>query len=331
MTSTTTTVKFLMIGLFIAAGLVVIRVGVLINKTFHPAVARIYAPLELDYEDSDDFDHDGLSNTEEAVWGSDPYNPDTDGDGYLDGEEIVSDHSPLLASDDSLSKTRDFLALNSTERLSGLIVGGLLSGDLKKSSNVAVYDRSIDALSTDTVYTVLSALESVESDVDIVNTVEATKENQEQYLQEVFSAITGDIIDLIYTQPKELVLLFSPDQNAGAEVYTAEQKERIKTRYLQHSIKFQQAHDRLAPIAIPHGWESVHRKTMSLLKKLELYYRSIALSTDDPMKLMIVLGNLQSVYLESQPIMIAIDGKIKSGQLKSPDNDFFNISLLLIK
>lgn len=35
-----------------------------------------------------DSDHDGLTNDEEAKLGTDPYNPDTDGDGLLDGWEV---------------------------------------------------------------------------------------------------------------------------------------------------------------------------------------------------------------------------------------------------
>ncbi len=35
-----------------------------------------------------DSDGDGLPDDEEAIWGTDPFNPDTDGDGLLDGEEV---------------------------------------------------------------------------------------------------------------------------------------------------------------------------------------------------------------------------------------------------
>src|SRR3989338_1242172 len=43
-----------------------------------------------------DPDHDGLDSTQELVlYGTDPRNKDTDGDGYLDGEEVNSGHDPL--------------------------------------------------------------------------------------------------------------------------------------------------------------------------------------------------------------------------------------------
>ncbi len=51
-----------------------------------------------------DSDNDGLRDWEEELFGTDPHNPDTDSDGYLDGEEVDSGHNPLVkAPGDKLS------------------------------------------------------------------------------------------------------------------------------------------------------------------------------------------------------------------------------------
>lgn len=42
-----------------------------------------------------DSDQDGLTDQEEKMLGTDPHNPDTDGDGYLDGKEVASGYNPL--------------------------------------------------------------------------------------------------------------------------------------------------------------------------------------------------------------------------------------------
>jgi hypothetical protein len=42
-----------------------------------------------------DSDQDGLTNQEEKTLGTDPNNPDTDGDGYSDGKEVQSGYNPL--------------------------------------------------------------------------------------------------------------------------------------------------------------------------------------------------------------------------------------------
>ena len=42
----------------------------------------------------DDTDFDGMTDEEEREFGTDPENPDTDGDGYLDGVEVLRGYNP---------------------------------------------------------------------------------------------------------------------------------------------------------------------------------------------------------------------------------------------
>jgi hypothetical protein len=46
-------------------------------------------------EENVDPDGDGLSNSEEAEYGTDPNNADTDGDGFNDGAEVAAATDPL--------------------------------------------------------------------------------------------------------------------------------------------------------------------------------------------------------------------------------------------
>ncbi len=50
-------------------------------------VSNFSAPADSPVDEVDT-DSDGLSDADEAVWGTDPRNPDTDGDGYSDGMEV---------------------------------------------------------------------------------------------------------------------------------------------------------------------------------------------------------------------------------------------------
>ncbi|MBU0645969.1 thrombospondin type 3 repeat-containing protein [Patescibacteria group bacterium] len=43
----------------------------------------------------DDPDFDGLESSLEAGLGTDPRNPDTDGDGFSDGQEVQGGYNPL--------------------------------------------------------------------------------------------------------------------------------------------------------------------------------------------------------------------------------------------
>ena len=52
----------------------------------------------------EDRDQDGLANQEEQAMGTDPDNPDTDGDGYSDGVEVTSGYDPLIPAPNDRAK-----------------------------------------------------------------------------------------------------------------------------------------------------------------------------------------------------------------------------------
>ncbi|MDD3487733.1 MAG: hypothetical protein PHF35_05190 [Candidatus Moranbacteria bacterium] len=56
-----------------------------------------------------DSDNDGLSDGVEAIYETDPGNPDTDGDGYKDGEEVLNGYDPLVAGSARLDSDDDGL------------------------------------------------------------------------------------------------------------------------------------------------------------------------------------------------------------------------------
>ncbi|MCX6353559.1 MAG: lamin tail domain-containing protein [Candidatus Aureabacteria bacterium] len=70
-------------------------------------VAGVDTNKELDWVDlatpnptssaSTDSDNDGLSNVDEASWGTNPLDPDTDKDGYIDGSEVSAGTNPKSA------------------------------------------------------------------------------------------------------------------------------------------------------------------------------------------------------------------------------------------
>lgn len=54
-----------------------------------------------------DADYDGLTAEEEATYRTDPLNPDTDADGYKDGDEVAHGYDPLVAGEARLPKRID--------------------------------------------------------------------------------------------------------------------------------------------------------------------------------------------------------------------------------
>lgn len=84
----------------------IISIQVILSGTSHGGIPDSWAIANgLDPNDPampfEDPDHDGLTNLQEFQNGTDPHNPDTDGDGLTDGQEVLVYHtSPVLFSTD---------------------------------------------------------------------------------------------------------------------------------------------------------------------------------------------------------------------------------------
>lgn len=61
-----------------------------------------------------DLDSDGLTNAEEAVYGSNPQLPDTDADGYLDGNEVFNLYTPTVKAPATLLSLSTMQTVTST-------------------------------------------------------------------------------------------------------------------------------------------------------------------------------------------------------------------------
>src|SRR3989344_2039109 len=121
-----------------------------------------------------DVDKDGLANREESYWNTDFQNPDTDGDGFLDGEEVASGHDPLKPGPNDLLDSSP----NLTEKIQNLVVGGLYSKDLKPDNKN--FDSSIGNISAVIVDDFYQSQTSQKTQLTLVDN---TKENQEFYLK----------------------------------------------------------------------------------------------------------------------------------------------------
>ncbi|NTV22663.1 MAG: hypothetical protein HGB03_03860 [Candidatus Yonathbacteria bacterium] len=98
--------------IFIGIAYGITRLGNVPEKTL--PLASAYVPT--DYDPNADYDDDGLSNWEEALWGTNPEQVDSDGDGTPDSIELLTQRNPLInAVDDSLSIYPAIPSLESTE------------------------------------------------------------------------------------------------------------------------------------------------------------------------------------------------------------------------
>lgn len=80
--------------LIVAVALITLAIVAGAGYWVYTTVTSPVAP-DTNTNTSVDTDHDGLTDAQERVYGTDPHNPDTDGDGYKDGEEVKNGYSPL--------------------------------------------------------------------------------------------------------------------------------------------------------------------------------------------------------------------------------------------
>jgi hypothetical protein len=77
-----------------------------VSAQFHPLVRApgdklMRGTRNVSYQGANpqgDDDGDALNNGDEAIWGTDPNNQDTDGDGYRDGQEVTARYHPRIPS-----------------------------------------------------------------------------------------------------------------------------------------------------------------------------------------------------------------------------------------
>ncbi|OGZ35265.1 MAG: hypothetical protein A3A94_01460 [Candidatus Portnoybacteria bacterium RIFCSPLOWO2_01_FULL_43_11] len=94
-----------------------------------------------------DSDEDGLLDWEEAIYKTNPNNPDTDGDGYFDGEEIASGYDPLKpapndkSSDKAMEPRPAPGVLSRDTNLTKVLVQDIVSGMMAGAINPLVSEN----------------------------------------------------------------------------------------------------------------------------------------------------------------------------------------------
>lgn len=123
----------------------------------------------------EDPDHDGLTNLQEFQNGTDPHNPDSDGDGLSDGQEVLIYHtSPVLLSTDGTGISDGIEVQTNTlgGTLAQKLAGALLSLEVKPPSFVLNVNTIQDLASQQ--LTVLGHLIDGKTTLDLTSTQRGT-------------------------------------------------------------------------------------------------------------------------------------------------------------
>ncbi len=242
-----------------------------------------------------DSDQDGINNREESYWNTDFQNPDTDGDGFLDGEEVASGHDPSKPGpDDALVSAK-----NLTEKSSALLVSGLAEGSLKTSS--VKFDKSVDSVVDDLFYqstinyqkTTLNNL--VTGPIVIIG---SDQKSVQEYLQKMNSV---------------LALFWSDDLKGFINVLNIFQEldktQNYKDPKLKDSIdnevaRFENQIKQLETIPTPSNWVDIHSQLVLKMQSMAKNYLLFKNIGDDPMQGTISYITLSREFTEELPVLL---------------------------
>lgn len=272
-----------------------------------------------------DADHDGLTNKEESYWNTDFQNPDTDGDGYLDGEEVASGHDPLKPGpDDNLlygpRSQNAAKSKNITSDLADLITSGFYAGDLKKTATDATYAKAIDSLSLAVIYDGVQALTPDDIKSEEIKTTSNIKTLQEQYVNNIVSIIEKNLLAEILTEPFEASRLLS-----GLDINNNANNKNITVYFLSKSEHINQIIQKVNALDVPKDWVNLHKALLTFLKDLQINYNSLASTEEDPLKALVAIHQLQTVYLEAQPLFASFAIRVKMANINVSSSEFLNL------
>lgn len=242
-----------------------------------------------------DDDHDGLSNLEESIWNTDFQNPDTDGDGFLDGEEVLSGHDPTIPGPDDLL----FSSLDVAGRVTSLVLGGILDGSLKPSS--PDYQKSVNLVVDD-------FFAQIEAQVSIptahVTTVPSTPESRKKYTVELanrfmpamrtLSADMENIIELIGDIDVSSPYAYDRPSLANLESVARDTAARLNSQT-----------NALVRIEVPEDMASFHAALLETLRKIEKNILMTGQLRKDPALGVFAFTVAVNTYTEDLPTLIA--------------------------
>lgn len=240
-----------------------------------------------------DSDKDGLLDWEEHLWGTDPNNPDSSGDGMQDGEAVRQGRDPLVAGPDNLlihtrginpkngdTSTSSIQDLDRTERLAHQFLGSYLA--MKQSG------QSVSSADQERLVKNLARTSSVDFALETysVSTFTILESVSEVERMAYYNAMKPIYDDLAQTEEDDLVLLYRA--RGGDAGNPMDAYERNLARY-QHSVE--------ALLSMPVPFEA-RLEHVALANTLANYHEILVLLKDpeaDPVTSLFALQQFESV------------------------------------
>ncbi len=269
-----------------------------------------------------DSDQDGLTDWQETeIYHTDPFNPDTDGDSYLDGEEVVSGYDPSKpAPNDKLTDNAlnprpnpGSLKINLTEELAKAMTANIKNMDLSKmagnssnsqsgGSEISTSDPQTDnilnnALAEALVKSPQLRLIPVVQDSDIVISDGTSLEAIKNY-----SAKVSGVFDKYALSPQDIS---GPDIEIAFEAIQSGDFSLLD----KYTDSYRKDYQEIKQIPVPSTWKEIHKQNLTLILGSANIFEALKTANDDPLKGYLVLQQYNQIINGAQK-MIEDAGKL---------------------
>lgn len=243
---------------------------------------------------TNDIDKDGLENWEEDIYNTDPNNPDSDGDGYLDGEEVASGFDPLKAEGDKLSTNTVQQSRPEPGNLTQTL-GYILSFQIKNEQYPMMADiTSIEEMAgTEVDEKVTQAIQKASASFLFefspdyqTNELKISTDNSLNAIKKYAGEASEKIGESDSCQNPNNLKNESEIIQEAIESKNFSQINCLSASYLQTYQDFKQ-------IAVPQVWLGIHKEFLSIFWKFHKIYQIIPQYENDPLKGLIVVEKFE--------------------------------------
>ena len=291
-------ISIIVVILILSAGIIIGGYLVLQSKITKANILEQITQNLKDQEIIDDLDHDGLTGWEENLHGTDPENSDTDGDGYLDGEEVIAGYDPTKpAPNDRLNidSTNSQLVRpdpgNLTQIL-GYIMGNQIKFDLPtltqdsnsfgQSIEEAIDDKVAEALQKASVSFIAEFIPDFDkTKIEVLDNNSATVKNYLKQMKDKMGQVEScqDINN--FRNDNEII-----EQAISTNDFS--QVNCLADSYMQ-SYKV------IKSINPPLNWLDFHINALEIFWNFSKIYKNLPNFSNDPLKGIIVLEKFEQV------------------------------------
>ena len=278
--------------LLLVAGFLVVRLGLFFKHSIQSASRFNSGPQVLGTTEENpaykDYDHDGIADEDEAYYRTDAFNRDTDGDGYLDGEEVATGTNPTKKDPPKVISQEES---NLTKKLTSRAVAGIYAGDLNlRNGRTEKYQNGLDALALATIDDALNALRPAINERAIQRGSSDNKQAQEEYLNGLASLLEGPFLSSFMAQPYTL--------NKAARFMVQNRYDKALEIFNDLNLQFVAANNKLLTLNVPPKWLVFHKHLLAVFRKISADYSYMGQIKNDPVLALAALQDFQGNIFE---------------------------------